>query len=341
MWFLFGRSIPKDLSQHFASRAAQDGHKVIFASMGNFLSGEGFCELRGFDAAELKGQPVVVLQSLAQTENFSANDFFTQTLWAGDTLKRYGAGPLWAVTPFGPYARQDMERTGKMDSVACEAAARHLALDFNGLSAVELHSTKGKALLETHLGAGHVFSLDPTGLFVQDLQNFTLKNPVVVSPDKGANARADALAQALNADRFYIDKERSEVINTKIIGSQGDVENRDAIMVDDMADTFGTAAGGIKLLREKKASRVFFYSAHPVLSGPAWDNLAKLLSTGALDQARFGNTIARSAALESFAQQHGPEMARKIGFINTADLLYDHLTTTIAQHPAMQSGGPV
>lgn len=102
MLFLFGRSLPKSLSRYFSDRAAEDGHRVIFASMGNFPSSEAFSELRGFSPDDMKGQAVVVFQSLADAGDFSANDYFTQMLWAGDTLKRYGAGPLWAVTPLGP-----------------------------------------------------------------------------------------------------------------------------------------------------------------------------------------------------------------------------------------------
>ncbi len=336
MLLLFGRSLPQNLSRYFSDRAAQDGHRVIFASMGNFPSSEAFSELRALPAEDLKGQPVVVFQSFAQAGEFSANDYFVQMLWAGDTLKRYGAGPLWAIAPFGPYTRQDQERAGKMDSVACEAAAKHLAMDFEGLSAIELHSEKARKLMEDRFGQGRVFSIDPTEVFLRDLQTQSLQNPVVVSPDKGANARADTLAKKLGADRFYVDKERSEIVNTKVAGSSGDVENRDAVMVDDMADTFGTGANSAKLVRSKGASRIFFYSAHPVLSGPAWDRLAKLMGEGDIDRVRFGNTIARNAEAENFAQQYGPDIADKIGFLGMEEVLYNHVNKVIAHHPAMK-----
>lgn len=337
MLFLFGRSLPKNLSRYFSDRAAEDGHRVIFASMGNFPSSEAFSELRGFSPDDLKGQPVVVFQSLAGAGDFSANDYFTQMLWTGDTLTRYGAGPLWAVTPFGPYTRQDQEREGKMDSVACDAAAKHLALNFKGLSTIELHSEKAGALMEKRFGEGRVFSVDPTEIFVRDLQSCSLQDPVVVSPDKGANARADALARALGADRFYVDKKRSEIVRTTIADSHGNVKERDAIMVDDMADTFGTAANSATLVRNKGASRVFFYSAHPVLSGPAWDRLAKLIDEGILDRVRFGNTIARGAEAEYFVQQNGHDIASKIDFLGVEEALYRHVNEVVAVHPAMKA----
>ena len=333
MLFLFGRSLPQGFSSYFTQRAAQDGHAVIFASMGNFPSSEAFSELKD----QIAGQPVAVIQSLAQVGSFSANDMFTQMLFAADTLKRYGAGPLWAVTPFGPYARQDQERPGKMDSVGCAAAARHLALDFAGISTIELHSTKAKALMEESFGSGNVYSVDPTQAYIDDINaQGGATDPVVVSPDKGANLRADLLAEKLPAGRAYVDKERSEVVHTRIVGAHGDVKGHNAIMIDDMADTLGTADNSARFLAKQGAASVFFYATHPVLSAPAWERLAKLIDEGVLKGARFGNTIARTAEHAQFAQQYGPDIADKVGFVGMEALMYDHLVNEVARHPAMR-----
>ncbi|MCD8525990.1 MAG: ribose-phosphate diphosphokinase [Alphaproteobacteria bacterium] len=337
MLFLFGRSVPASLSRYFSDRAAQDGHRVIFASLGGFPSSEAYSELRDIPLADIKNQPVVVFQSIAAADDFSANDYFTQLLWVGDTLKRYGAGPLWAITPFGPYTRQDQERTGKMDSVGCNAAAKHLALDFTGISTVEIHSVKAEALLKDHFGENCVFSINPTDIFVQDLQSFSLQNPVVVSPDKGANARADAMAHELNADRFYVDKVRREIVNTSIAGSRGNVAGCDAILVDDMADTLGTVENSARLVREQGASRVFVYAAHPVLSKPAWDRIARLIQDGIVDHVRFGNTIDRDEEYQAFAQEYGSQIADKVRFLSVEEALYQHIQDNIAAHPAMQA----
>jgi ribose-phosphate pyrophosphokinase len=284
----------------------------------------------------LERQPVAVFQSFARTNEFSANDHFTQMLFAGDTLKRYGAGPLWAIVPFGPYARQDQEREGRMDSVGCDVAARFLSQDFEGISTIEIHSAKALTILENRFGPGNAFSIDPTDFFVADVKQFSLNQPVVVSPDKGANTRADALARYLGADRFFVDKERREIINTRIAGYHGEVAGRDAVMVDDMADTFGTAEKSARLVREKGASRVFFYAAHPVLSNPAWERLAKLIGDGIIDHVGLGDTVARSAEFENFRQQYGHAVADKISFLATHDLLYRHVKEMVAPHPAMQ-----
>lgn len=336
MLFLFGRSLPQSFSRYFTSRAEKDGHRVIFASMGDFSSGEAFCELR-VPEHELKDQQVIVFQSLARMGGFSANDFSTQMLLAGHTLKNYGAGKLWAVTPFGPYARQDQKREGRQDSVASDWFAKMLFCNgFAGCTTVEIHSEKALAYLKTHLGNENAFSLAPTAIFKGDAQKLNLANPVVASPDKGANARADALAETLGAERFSIDKKRSEITHTKITGHRGNVKDRDVLIVDDMGDTMGTAINAAKLIKSEGARRVFFYAAHPVLSTPAWDSLAKALQENILNSAGFCNTIARQAELEDFAQQYGPELAKKVRFLGVEQMLYEHVTGAVANHSAMQ-----
>lgn len=49
----------------------------------------------------------------------------------------------------------------------------------------------------------------------------------------------------------------------------GDVKDRTAILVDDMADTCGTICQAAQKLTEAKASKVYAILTHGVFSGPA------------------------------------------------------------------------
>jgi ribose-phosphate pyrophosphokinase len=53
----------------------------------------------------------------------------------------------------------------------------------------------------------------------------------------------------------------------------GDVEGKCCVLVDDMVDTAGTLCSAAGALKEKGAKRVVAYCVHPVLSGPAVDNI--------------------------------------------------------------------
>ena len=71
------------------------------------------------------------------------------------------------------------------------------------------------------------------------------------------------------------------------MNSIGDVEDRPCVMVDDMVDTAGTLCRAAEALKDHGARKVVAYCTHPVLSGPAIDNL----SNSTLDELVVTDTI--------------------------------------------------
>jgi len=69
----------------------------------------------------------------------------------------------------------------------------------------------------------------------------------------------------------------------------GDVANRTAILVDDLADTSNTITRAAKLLKKEGATKVYALVTHGVLSGDAIDRinasaLDKVVVTNSVDQ---------------------------------------------------------
>jgi ribose-phosphate pyrophosphokinase len=54
----------------------------------------------------------------------------------------------------------------------------------------------------------------------------------------------------------------------------GDVADKTCILVDDIVDTAGTLCKAANALKERGATRVVAYITHPVLSGPAIENIS-------------------------------------------------------------------
>ena len=54
----------------------------------------------------------------------------------------------------------------------------------------------------------------------------------------------------------------------------GEIEGKDAILVDDIIDTAGTITNAAAVLKEKGAKKVYGCATHGVLSGPAIDRIA-------------------------------------------------------------------
>jgi ribose-phosphate pyrophosphokinase len=85
--------------------------------------------------------------------------------------------------------------------------------------------------------------------------------------------RARAFAKRLQAQLAIIDKRREGPNNAQVMNIIGDVEGRNALLLDDMIDTAGTIVQGAQACADKGARNVWAGCTHPVLSGPALERL--------------------------------------------------------------------
>ncbi|KAH8695428.1 ribose-phosphate pyrophosphokinase [Talaromyces proteolyticus] len=117
------------------------------------------------------------------------------------------------------------------------------------------------------------------------------KNCIIVSPDAGGAKRATAIADSMGVEFALIHKERRP---TKISDRQnatmmlvGDVKNRTAILIDDLADTSNTITRAAKLLKKEGAAKVYALVTHGILSGDAIDRI----NASSLDKVVVTNTV--------------------------------------------------
>ncbi|KAF9638792.1 putative ribose-phosphate pyrophosphokinase protein [Lasiodiplodia theobromae] len=133
------------------------------------------------------------------------------------------------------------------------------------------------------------------------------REAVVVSPDAGGAKRATAIADALGMPFALIHKERRP---TQITDRQnatmmlvGDVAERTAILVDDLADTSNTITRAAKLLKKEGATKVYALVTHGILSGDAIDRINasaidKLVVTNSVDQTEHLEHCSKLEVLE-------------------------------------------
>ena len=101
----------------------------------------------------------------------------------------------------------------------------------------------------------------------------------------------------------------------------GEVGNRTAILIDDLADTSNTITRAAKLLKKEGATQVFALITHGILSGDAIDRINasaidKLVVTNSVDQTEHkrrcpklevlevGNVFAEVSRLHTAIAQH-------------------------------------
>ena len=148
---------------------------------------------------------------------------------------------------------------------------------------VELHSEQIQGFFD--IPVDNVYG---TKVMRDDIMKMNSNKQLVVSPDVGGVVRSRALAKVLGlSDLAIIDKRRDEANQSEVMNVIGDVENKDCIIVDDIADTAGTLCNAASALKENGANKVYAYIVHPVLSGNAIEKISK----SKLDQLVVTDTI--------------------------------------------------
>ena len=200
----------------------------------------------------IRGKDVYILQSTSSP----VNDNLMEILIMVDALKRASAQSINVVMPYYGYARQDRK-----------ARARELLT-------IDLHAAQIQGFFD--IPVDHLMGAPLIADFFER-RGMIGKDYVVVSPDHGGVTRARKLAEFLKTPIAIIDKRRSvDKMNTsEVMNIIGSVEGKTCILIDDMIDTAGTICHAADALAEAGAVEVYASCTHPVLSGPAMDNIQK------------------------------------------------------------------
>ncbi len=226
----------------------------------NFSDGEIYVQVK----ESVRGLDVYVVQPTCNP----VNENLIELLMMLDALKRASANTITAVIPYYGYARQDRKSQGRepisaklmADLITTAGADRVLALD--------LHTGQLQGFF--NILVDHLFA---TPILHKYLTDKNLDDVVVVSPDAGGVERARVYAKKLNAPIAIIDKRRSAHNVAEVFNIIGEVEGKNAILIDDMIDTAGTICSAAQLLKDQGAKSVYAVAAHAVFSGPAVQRL--------------------------------------------------------------------
>lgn len=346
MRILLGNSLANSLRQHFKSAIeANSLHERLPASIGKFPASTGFSEHMG----NIKGENVVIIQTLAREDNHSTNDFAAQLYFAADAAKEAGAKNIWVITPYNGYARQDRHVDGRNVSIGIKTYSKMLkGLGVIGHSLIDIHSEEGLGHIKDVFGPDNVFNLTTTKLFAETLEqrlfskeSISRESALVGGPDAGADPRVDALARELGVSTFRIRKKHKDVSDTEITGHEGNVKDKITITVDDEIDTAGTMSNAQTLLAEQGSIRRIVCAAHPVLSK---GGLEKIFTAGARNNRSvsdiiFTDTIDTEIPYARIVKQYDDiDDLNRIQIASVGPMLWHHIANDIANHPAMQLG---
>jgi len=214
----------------------------------------------------VRKQEIFVLQSTCKP----VNDSLVELLLLIDAFKRSSASRITAVIPYFGYSRQDKKVSPRVPISAKLIADLLENAGVHRVITMDLHAGQIQGFFNCP-----VDNLYAAPIIIDDIKTRHPEKLVVVSPDAGGVERARAYAKRLNASLAIIDKRRSAPNKAKAMAIIGDVEDKTAIILDDMVDTAGTLTEAASVIVENGAEQVHAYCTHPVLSGPAIDRINK------------------------------------------------------------------
>ncbi|QGZ97415.1 ribose-phosphate diphosphokinase [Mycoplasma sp. NEAQ87857] len=179
-----------------------------------------------------------------------------------DSLKRASARSINICLSYYGYARQDRKASGRQPIGAKLVADLLQTAGASKVICVDLHNPSIQGFFDIPVD-------DLRGQFpLAKALKARKEKFTVVSPDHGGTTRARKLAELI-ADTVkicIIDKRRTGVNQTEVMGLIGNIENQNAVIVDDIIDTGGTILKAVKTLKDNGAKKVIVVATHGIFT---------------------------------------------------------------------------
>uniref|UniRef100_A0A9J2PB37 Ribose-phosphate pyrophosphokinase n=1 Tax=Ascaris lumbricoides TaxID=6252 RepID=A0A9J2PB37_ASCLU len=256
---VFSGSSHRDLTQRICERLQLDVSK---ASLKKFSNRETNVEI----GESVRGEDVYIIQSACG----EINDHLMELLIMINACKIASSCRVAAVIPCFPYARQDKKDKSRAPISAKLVANMLSVAGADHIITMDLHASQIQGFFD--IPVDNLYAEPAILKYIKEsIPNW--QKAVIVSPDAGGAKRVTSIADRLNVDFALIHKERKRANEVENMTLVGNVHDKVAILVDDMADTCGTICLAADKLVEAGASAVYAFCVHGIFSGPAIQRL--------------------------------------------------------------------
>ncbi|XP_059056126.1 ribose-phosphate pyrophosphokinase 2-like [Achroia grisella] len=256
---VFTGSSHPDIAQKISSRLGLNLGKAITKKFSNKETNVEIGE-------SVRGEDVYIVQSGSGEINDNLMELFIMI----NACKIASASRVTAVVPSFPYSRQDKKEKSRAPITAKLLANLISVAGADHVITMDLHSSQIQGF----------FNIPVDNLYAEPAITKWIKEnipewntSVMVSPDAGGAKRMTAIADRLDIDFAIIHKERQRANEGDSTVLVGDVKNRTAIMVDDLADTCDTIVKAADKLREAGANKIYAILTHGVFAGDAIEKI--------------------------------------------------------------------
>ncbi|WP_322935513.1 ribose-phosphate pyrophosphokinase [Mycoplasmopsis felis] len=190
------------------------------------------------------------------------NDNIMELLLFIDSLKRASSRTINVCLTYYGYARQDRKASGRQPIGAKLVADLLQTAGITKITCVDLHNPSIQGFF--NIPVDDLKGQYPIAIALKETgEKFT-----VVSPDHGGTVRARKLAELI-ADTVQIciiDKRRTGVNQTEVMGILGNIEGQNAVIIDDIIDTGGTILKAVETLKKHGAKKVIVAATHGIFT---------------------------------------------------------------------------
>jgi ribose-phosphate pyrophosphokinase len=244
------------------------------ALVGRFSDGEIQIKIE----ENVRGCDVFVVQS-----TYPPAENLIELLLMIDAMRRASATRITAVIPYYGYARQDKKDEPRVPISAKVIANLLESAGADRVLTIDLHVEQIQGFFD--IPVDHLYAAP---VFIEHLQDYDMKDLVVVSPDPGRVNRARAMAKRLgNLPIAIIDKRRPSPNIAEVMNVVGDVGGKNSLIIDDIVDSGGTIIGASDALKREGAQKITACCTHPLLSGSATGRLKE----SSIEEMLVTNTI--------------------------------------------------
>ncbi len=199
---------------------------------------------------------------LVQPIGMSPNDEFVEILFWMDAFKRASCFSVTLIMPYFGYAKGDKKDEPRV-SIRARVCAEAIELaGADRVMVMDLHASQIQGFFKKSVD--HLYAMPA---LVQYIQTLDMKDMVVVSPDAGYAKQARRFGAALGLPVAIGDKQRTDHSeNAELLEIIGDVDGKDALIVDDFTISGGTLVNLAYQLKKRGAKRIYAALSHNIIS---------------------------------------------------------------------------
>lgn len=238
---------------------------------------------------DLSGQDAVIVQTAFPDRNI------VELFLLQDAARQAGAAKVTTVIPYYGYSRQD-KLFNPGEALSAWNLASHFELFSDRVITVDLHAPK---VLEAFKKQNIHISGMPA--IARHLEQHNVD--AVISPDKGAVARAGEVAKILGTSFDYLEKTRIDGQTVAMKPKSLDVSGKVVAIVDDIISTGGTIITAAGQLKAQGAEKIIAACTHGLFAN---NSLPRLKDS--LDVVFATDTLEGEASEVSVA----PEIAKAL-----------------------------